>query len=54
MALGKGLDCVGCDGPFFFFDLVFLFYYLPWRRKRVKERNGEGLFLLDKKKRENI
>lgn len=33
----------------FFLNLVFLFYYLPWRRKRGKERNDDGFFLLDRK-----
>lgn len=52
----KGIGLCGLSWVWlgFFLNLVFLFYYLPWRRKRGKERNGDGFFLLDRKKRENI
>lgn len=53
MAVGKGWVCVGCHGLFFFLScLPFLLSSLE--SKRGKEKNGDGFFLLDRKKRENF
>lgn len=53
MVLGKGLDCVGCHGLFFFtffFQTCLLFLLSSLEKEKRKRKNGDGFFLLDRKR----